>query len=127
MALSSPACLRGAAGPERFPCPCCGHLVFAAPPGSHEICPVCFWEDDAAQLREPTMPGANAVSLAEAQRSYADFGACEARVAGFVRAAAADEPRDPLWRPVAPRRDTVAAHGEDPYYWRTPSSTRAST
>lgn len=31
---------------ERYPCPCCGHLVFEDPPGSYEICPVCFWEDE---------------------------------------------------------------------------------
>jgi hypothetical protein len=76
--------------------------VFGAAPGSHEICPVCFWEDDAAQLRDPTALGANAVTLAEAQRYFAELGACEARVAGFVRPPAADEPRDPLWRPVCP-------------------------
>jgi len=126
VALSSPACLRGGTGPERFPCPCCGNFVFGAAPGSHEICPVCFWEDDAAQLREPTRRGANAVTLAEAQRNFAELGACEARVTSFVRAPAMDEPRDPLWRPIDPARDTVPEQDQR-YYWRTPSSTRAST
>jgi hypothetical protein len=98
--------------------------VFGAAPGSHEICPVCFWEDDDAQLRDPTIAGANAVTLADAQRNVAELGACEARVAGFVRPPAADEPRDPLWRPIDLKRDTVPA---STYYWRTPSSTRAST
>jgi hypothetical protein len=100
--------------------------VFGVAPGSHEICPVCFWEDDAAQLREPTTRGANAVTLADAQRNFAELGACEPRVAAFVRPPAADEPRDPLWRPVDPTCDIVPAH-DQPYYWRTPSSTRAST
>ena len=126
MGLTSPACLRGSAGARRFPCPCCGHLVFGEPPGSHEICPVCFWEDDEAQLRSPTLAaGANAPSLEEAQRNFAALGACEARAAAFVRPAGDDEPRDPLWRPVDLGRDPAA--GDTPYYWRarhTPSSTR---
>ncbi|MFJ7770893.1 CPCC family cysteine-rich protein [Streptomyces sp. NPDC097107] len=27
---------------DRYPCPCCGHRVLDAMPGSFEICPVCF-------------------------------------------------------------------------------------
>jgi len=132
--LSSPACLRGSAGAERFPCPCCGHRVFGEPPGSHEICPVCFWEDDEAQLRLATLrTGANGVTLAEGQRNFARLGACEASAATFVRPAAADEPRDPLWRPVDPLRDVFPpdATGQ-PYYWRrgaghSPPSTPAGS
>ncbi|MGX1949148.1 CPCC family cysteine-rich protein [Streptomyces anulatus] len=53
-----------------YPCPCCGHRVLGAMPGSYKICPVCFWEDDGAQFRWPTMGGgANKVSLIEAQRT----------------------------------------------------------
>jgi hypothetical protein len=37
----------------RFPCPCCGYRVFQRPPGNHEKCPVCLWEDDLSQLRFP--------------------------------------------------------------------------
>ncbi|MFH8396799.1 CPCC family cysteine-rich protein [Streptomyces anulatus] len=63
---------------DSYPCPCCGHRVFDDMPGSHEICPVCFWEDDRVQFRWPTMAGgANKVSLIEAQRNYQDFGACD--------------------------------------------------
>jgi len=29
-----------------YPCPCCGYLVFTEPPGSYDICSICFWEDD---------------------------------------------------------------------------------
>jgi len=36
-----------------YPCPCCGYLVFTEPPGSFEICPICFWEDDVSQLAIP--------------------------------------------------------------------------
>ena len=35
----------------KYPCPGCGYLVFDEPPGSYEICPICFGEDDLAQLR----------------------------------------------------------------------------
>ncbi|MDX2622394.1 CPCC family cysteine-rich protein [Streptomyces sp. NPDC012486] len=52
---------------DSYPCPCCGHRVLDAMPGSYEICPVCFWEDDGIQFRWPTMDGgANKISLIEA-------------------------------------------------------------
>src|SRR5438045_4005235 len=50
-----------------YPCPCCGHLVFADPPGSSDICMICFWEDDATQLRYPDLADeTNVMSLTEA-------------------------------------------------------------
>src|SRR4051794_37332736 len=112
---------------KRYPCPCCGHLAFAEPPGSDDICLVCFWEDDMMQLRWPQLAGStNAVSLAEAQRNFAQFGASEQRFTGDVRAPTADEPLDPGWRPIrssdsfeAP--DESAPWPEDRtrlYYWR---------
>ncbi|WP_442804931.1 CPCC family cysteine-rich protein [Streptomyces luteogriseus] len=49
---------------DSYPCPCCGHRVLDAMPGSYEICPVCFREDDGVQFRWPTMADrANKVSL----------------------------------------------------------------
>lgn len=53
-----------------YPCPVCGYLTFAEPPGSYEICPVCGWEDDALQLEFATTlaGGANSLTLFE-QRS----------------------------------------------------------
>ncbi|MFB4422198.1 CPCC family cysteine-rich protein [Streptomyces sp. QL37] len=46
------------------PCPCCGHRMLDAMPGSYEICPVCCWEDDGVQFRWLTVGGgANKVSL----------------------------------------------------------------
>jgi hypothetical protein len=112
---------------RHYPCPCCGHLVFEEPPGSYDICLVCFWEDDLAQLRWPGLAGgANAVSLNEAQMNFAKFGAIEERFATDVRTPTPDEPRDPEWRPInaadafeAP--DDAAPWPPDPtllYYWR---------
>ena len=85
----------------RYPCPCCGHLVFTEPPGSDDICLVCLWEDDVSQLRWPYREeGANAPSLADAQRNVAKFGAIEERFKDDVRAPLPEETKDPAWRPL---------------------------
>ena len=110
-----------------YPCPCCGHLVFAEPPGSDDICMICFWEDDAAQLRFPTLADqTNWVPLAEAQRNYAQCGAIEERFAQDVRKPTDEDARDPEFRPIDARdsfEDTPTEEGgpADPtelYYWR---------
>ena len=60
--------------------------MFTEPPGSYDICKVCFWEDDNVQLRWPDHAGgANRPSLIEAQRLYRDVGAMERRFTGNVR------------------------------------------
>jgi hypothetical protein len=112
----------------KYPCPCCGHLVFPDPPGSYDICQVCFWEDDNVQLRWPDFAGgANRPSLIEAQRNFIEFGAMEARFVGHVRPAGPNEPIDPGWRPVNESDDLKAwaeQHAPWPYdltvlyYWR---------
>jgi hypothetical protein len=111
----------------RYPCPCCGHLVFDEKPGSEDICLVCFWEDDLPQLRWPDLTqGANAVSLREAQKNYAECGAIEQRFAGDVRKAREDEPLDPEFRPIDDQDsfeglEDSAPWPEDPttlYYFR---------
>ena len=111
----------------RFPCPACGHQVFAEPPGSDDICLVCLWEDDLTQLRWPALAGGkNEVSLAEAQRNIATHGAIEERFAGDVRPATEEEPLDAGFRPITPddpfeAPDDSAPWPEDAtvlYYWR---------
>ena len=92
--------------PPLYPCACCGYPMFAELPGSYDICAICFWEDDAVQLRWPTLEGgANAPSLIDSQRNFMRFSAMEERFAGNVRAPAADEARDPGWRPFDPEKD----------------------
>lgn len=89
-----------------FPCPCCGHLVFEAPPGSADICLICFWEDDADQLRFPSLEDVtNIVSLRQAQAGYAAHGAIEERFAGDVRKPTDEDRRDPDFRPIGPDDD----------------------
>jgi len=92
----------------KYPCPCCGHQVFDRQPGSHQICPVCGWEDDLAQLRFARMPGsANAVSLESAQKNYAAFGTAERRNRGMTREPLAQEKRETDWRLLNGDRDNV--------------------
>ena len=51
-------------------CPCCGQHYFREK-GAYEICPVCGWEDDPLQRKDPDFAGgANTVSLNEARKKY---------------------------------------------------------
>ena len=109
------------------PCPCCGYEVFAEPPGSYDICPICFWEDDNVQLRYPEMGGgANKPSLIEAQKNYAALGVMEERFLGNIRKPLPTDKRDPEWLPIIVGKDNYEKEpsAEWPadttklYYWR---------
>ncbi len=69
-------------------CVCCGFPTLTEPPpGTFQICPVCFWEDDDAQFRDREYAGgANSISLAEAQDNFARFGAITEEHRAHVRA-----------------------------------------
>ena len=118
---------------DKFPCPCCGHLVFDREPGYHQVCPICLWEDELAQLRFPTMPGvSNSVSLVDAQSNYQRFGVAERKNQGQGREALDSEAVEEGWRPIDPLIDNLEqpTSGEDYstsypwtnttvlYYWR---------
>lgn len=101
-----------------YPCPCCGHLTLGEPPGSYEICKVCFWEDDAVQLRWPTYEGgANRPNLVDSQRAYAEQGAMEHRFTGLVRQPTEAEAREDGWRPIDPMRDSIEDRGVQEAAW----------
>lgn len=88
----------------RYPCPCCGHLIFEDAPGSYDFCKICFWADDDAQLRWPDMDGgANTISLIDSQRNFASFGAVERGAVEFVRPPSEEEPVEAGWRPIDER------------------------
>jgi hypothetical protein len=94
-----------------YTCPCCGYEVFESPPGSYDICPICFWEDDALQLFFPLRSGgANRCSLAEAQVCFVQFGACERTMSKNVRLPEPGDRKDPLWFPLWERKVEVPDH-----------------
>ena len=57
---------------EKYICPCCGHKTLPEQAGgTYEICPVCGWEDDPVQLRDPDFEGgANKLSLNRAREQF---------------------------------------------------------
>ena len=88
---------------------------------------LCFWEDDAEQLRFPDLGNqTNFVPLREAQQNYAQFGAIEQRFAQDVRKPNAADARDPDFRAILPSDsfEDGPSDAEGPsdttelYYWR---------
>lgn len=57
---------------HRWPCPCCSYATLPEePPGTFFICPVCSWEDDRVQFRDPDyVGGANRESLRQARTRF---------------------------------------------------------
>jgi hypothetical protein len=101
-----------------YPCPCCGYLVFSQPPGSYQLCSICFWEDDSIQLRWPDWGGgANAPSLRESQLNVARLGAMEERFIRNVRPPGANERVDDGWRPIEAGRDLFEPRGVQERPW----------
>lgn len=76
-----------------YPCPCCGFLTLSE--NTHEtfeICPICNWEDDDVQFKNPDFHGgANSESLNEAKENYSKFGAVSIKYINSVRAPLPDE------------------------------------
>lgn len=68
-------------------CPCCGFLTLSEPPpGTFEICPVCYWEDDDVQFNDPNYTGgANQDSLNQARQNFKKFGTSSMKYFGEVR------------------------------------------
>jgi len=68
-------------------CPCCRCHTLGER-GGFEICPVCFWEDDAQDDHDADVVrgGPNgALSLAQARANYLRLGACDERSVSSVR------------------------------------------
>lgn len=78
-------------------CPCCRCKTLDER-GTHDICPVCFWQDDGTDdpNSDHVSGGPNgSLSLSIAQTNYLRCGACEERFVGNVRPPAPDELPDP--------------------------------
>lgn len=53
---------------KKYGCPVCMKYFFRE---NYEICPICGWENDPVQRREPNFTGgANRLSLNEAKKVY---------------------------------------------------------
>lgn len=76
-----------------YSCPCCGFLTRSEPDsGTFEICPICNWEDDDVQFKDPNYRGgANMQSLNESKENYKKIGAAAERFIKKVRAPLPDE------------------------------------
>ena len=89
---------------KRYPCPCCGYYTLARkPPGTYELCPVCYREDDGVQFEDPTYAGgANEPSLEQARKNSLAFRANSWQERDSVRPPREDEgpptPTDPPTR-----------------------------
>lgn len=72
---------------SKYRCPCCGFKTLAHKDSLyHEICPVCYWENDAVQNTDPTFSGgANKVSLNIAKENYLKYGAVDRELVRYVR------------------------------------------
>ena len=59
---------------KMYECPCCRNLTLTEEPsGTFEICPICGWEDDEVQFKNPDYEGgANKLSLNQAKKKFFD-------------------------------------------------------
>jgi hypothetical protein len=78
---------------KTYRCPCCKFKTLLGR-GHHEICPVCFWEDDGQDEHDSDEirggPNGN-LSLRIAQENFRRLGAVEEQFLEYVRAPHPDE------------------------------------
>jgi hypothetical protein len=77
---------------NKYYCLCCGYKTLNdEPPGSFEICSVCWWEDDLAD------GGANRVSLKKAKENFKKYGVSDLRWKKEVKPPRSTLGRHPHW------------------------------
>jgi len=82
---------------EPYPCPCCGYLTLDRR-GYHDICPVCFWNDDGQDTHDAdrVRGGPNGrLSLTEARQTFERIGASAERRLKHVRPPRVEEVSGP--------------------------------
>jgi hypothetical protein len=76
-------------------CPCCDYYT-RRHRGSHEVCPVCYWEDDGTGLEAlDEVSSLNHITLRSARRNFEHLGASDQAAVSLV---ATQEERDGLRR-----------------------------
>lgn len=70
-----------------YKCSICGYFN-PDKQGLHEICPVCFWQDDSSSYHEG---GPNGMTMKEAKKNYKKYGAAREEFAKYVRKPYAEE------------------------------------
>lgn len=100
-----------------LPCPACGFVtVDEEAYGTHNICEICKWEDDAVQLANPACGGgANATSLIDAQRVVLVAHPLTTTIANGIE-------RDAKWRPLNPIECHWAESQKQIQVWLNPAS-----
>jgi len=85
---------------ERGTCPCCGYKTLSEkPPGTYEICEICFWKEDEIQFNDPDYEeGANNVSLRQAQMNFKKYGVADPQQKRFARKPTRLDEKDPKWK-----------------------------
>lgn len=68
--------------PHLNKCPCCDYKTLKER-GHYEICPVCYWEDDGAELDED-YSGPNHITLREGKRNFQEYGTSDKRSAETI-------------------------------------------
>jgi len=78
---------------KKYKCFCCGYYTFEENViMNHDICPVCFWENDGSGINTPSScTGPNRVSLNEARENFKSFGASDKIALEAVRVPLEDE------------------------------------
>ena len=72
---------------KKCACPVCGYYTLRRDPRlTHEVCPVCYWEDDPLHLYDPDYVGpGNQLSLTQARLNYYEFGVNRLADLPFIR------------------------------------------
>ena len=86
----------------KYTCPCCGYrTIEEEPPGTYEICNICYWEDDEVQFNDHDFEGgANEASLRQAQKNFIAFGASEESFVGSVKKPTGEDIKDANWKQI---------------------------
>lgn len=68
----------------RHQCPCCDYYTLSDR-GSFEVCPVCYWEDDGADLQSlDVISDANHITLRQARGNFERMGAADQAAVSLV-------------------------------------------